>query len=79
MNTITLCYTENRQHVTSLKTHFDVRLSDRFVHLKHERRVEHVLRCQVETFIQVLVRKFSEELDVVQAVGDGRDFLQANI
>lgn len=31
-----------------------------FWYLEHERRVEHVLRRQIETFIQILVGKLSE-------------------
>lgn len=48
-------------------------------YLEHERRVEHVLRCQIETFIQILVSELSEQLNVVQAIRDGGYFLQANI
>lgn len=49
------------------------------MYLEHERRVEHVLHRQIETFIQILVGKLFEEMNVVEAVGNGGDFLQANI
>lgn len=48
-------------------------------HLEHKWRVEHVLRGQIEAFVQILAGKLSEQLDVVQAVSDGGNFLQANI
>ena len=48
-------------------------------YLEHGGRVEHVLCCQIETFIQILVGKLSEQLDVVQAISDGGHFLQANV
>lgn len=48
-------------------------------YLEHKRRVQHVLRCKIEAFIQILVSKLFEQLDVVQAISDGGHFLQANI
>lgn len=49
------------------------------LYLEHQWGVEHVLYCQVKTFVQVLIGKLSEQLDVVQAISNGWDFLQANI
>lgn len=50
-----------------------------FVYLEHKGWVEHVFHSQVAAFIQVFSGKFSEKLDVVQAVGNGRNFFQANV
>jgi len=90
MNTITLCYAMNKHgtnawvssNVRALMDHVYLRLHSnicRYLYLEHERGVQHVLCCQIATFIQVFTGKFSEQLDVVQAISDGRDFLQANI
>lgn len=35
------------------------------LYLEHQWGVQHVLYCQVKTFVQVLIGKLSEQLDVV--------------
>lgn len=48
-------------------------------HLQHEGSIEHVLQREIEASVEVLIGELSQKPDVVQAVGHGRDLLQAYV